>query len=86
MNRLKVGAAVVALGLWVASYFLWMHYAKHRPTALDLTGGRTHPLHTDGAVVYLTAREDRVLYGLIVGGGTLAAVAVLLYFTERKPH
>lgn len=47
---------------------LWYHYAFTRSDARQPESGRILPLNTHGSVVYLTAHERFLLYGLMIVG------------------
>src|ERR1700691_3511973 len=80
---LEVVAATVGLGLALASWGLWMHYAYTRPRALDTSMGRVYSLNTHGLVVYLNGNEQFLLYYLMVLGGLLFVGAVIIDMTKK---
>ncbi|GAA0750729.1 hypothetical protein LRH25_19785 [Ideonella azotifigens] len=84
LRSLKIICGLLALGLWCCSFFVWQRYAS-TGAASPPPGEPSYPLNTHGAVVYLTAGEHLLLYGLITAGAVLFVLAAGLYFFgDRK--
>jgi hypothetical protein len=84
MNAAKLLSGIAALGFWFSSFFVWMYLDAHRSAISQPENGRVFPLNTHGAVVYLTAGEHYLLYGLIGFGVFFFLVTALLHFRERN--
>jgi len=81
---IKTLAGVMALGAWFTSYAIWMFYSAHRPKACLPNQGRTFPLDTHGAVVYLTATGHYGLYALMVTAAGCFLLAALAGYESRQ--
>ena len=79
---LRIIAWVTAFGSFGWSYYLWYQYAFTRPTVPEPRLGRVYSLNTHGSVVYLTKKEELLLYSLI---GTAAVSSVIGICLERLP-
>ncbi len=79
---LKVTFGLLALCLWFSSFFVWHYYAAHRSSTPVPASGRTYPLNSHGAIVYLSSNEHFFLYGLMIGGAVCALCTVLFHLIE----
>lgn len=82
-NALKVIAGILALCFWFSSFAVWEYFDSHEPTDADPRSGRIFPLNTHGSVVYLTADEHRLLYGLIYLGAVFFLLTVVSFYLEK---
>jgi hypothetical protein len=83
-KTLEIGAAVVAVAIWIAAMALWIRYDSTRPRNPDPGTSRVHRLNTHGSIVYLTHGEDYFLRTLMLMGGVsfVAAVCIDIF---KKP-
>jgi len=77
-------SAIVALVSWTASFALWYHYAFTRSDVRQPESGRIFPLNTHGSVVYLTAHERFLLYGLMIVGAVCFLLTVGLHCVGKR--
>ncbi len=87
-KALEVGAAVVAVIVWLTSIFLWMYYDSARPRIADPGIGRIYRLNTHGSIVYLTRGEHVLLKALMLMGGVcfVAAVCIDIFKKPFRPR
>jgi hypothetical protein len=83
-KMIKIVSGVLAVGLWFSSFFLWVYYNSHRPTVYHPEDGRIFPLETHGTIVYLTATEHYLLYGLMGAAIGFMLLAAFSYFVSGR--
>jgi hypothetical protein len=84
MRALKLLSGIAALCFWFSSFFVWLHFDTYGSTIAEPESGRVFQLNTHGSVVYLTAGEHNLLYGLIVAGVMFFLFTVILHLLERR--
>ena len=58
---------VILLG-WIGFYFYYAHLKTSSPSVPDPLTGRTIPLKDHGAVLYISATEQVLFFGLLAAG------------------
>lgn len=84
MNMFKLVSAILALCFWFSSFFVWRYFSAHGGHSASAGGAKMYPLDTHGSIVYITAGQHYLLYGLIVAGAALFLVTALLGYFGRK--
>ncbi len=77
-------SAILALCFWFLSFFVWRYLSANGAHSASLRGTKMYTLDTHGSIVYLTAGQHYLLYGLIVAGAALFLVTALLGYWGRK--